>query len=331
LGWGWGAWRWQWLAYTIPFAYAAIAYGFVWRAGFGGFPDPEFVVWTRKSLSWAKTPDWVVVCGYFALGASTGMASSVGHALGEEIGWRGFLSPRMTEAFGFMKGAVLTGIIWTTWHLPILLFADYNSGTPWWFGMSCFAVMVISMSIVMAWLRCSSGSLWTGAIFHASHNLFVQSFFTPATSARGEITRYAIDEFGFAVPTAALMFAIATWIFVSKSGGALGDRPWIRRCGISQVARQLPRVILLLPPDRSFDRVEITYVLHGPFGTSGRSITLNPRSRSVEIQASEEGKLADHIKLFGYPVATSRPSRLRFPNSPTSKSPFLAALCQPLL
>jgi uncharacterized protein len=229
LGWGWGAWRWQWLAYTIPFTYAAIAYGFVWRAGFGGFPDPEFVVWTRKSLSWAKTPDWVVVCGYFALVASTGMASSVGHALGEEIGWRGFLSPRMTEAFGFMKGAVLTGIIWTTWHLPILLFADYNSGTPWWFGMSCFAVMVISMSIVMAWLRCSSGSLWTGAIFHASHNLFVQSFFTPATSARGEITRYAIDEFGFAVPTVALMFAIATWIFVSKSGGALGDRPWIGR------------------------------------------------------------------------------------------------------
>jgi hypothetical protein len=34
------------------------------------------------------------------------------------------------------------------------------------------------------------------------------------------------------------------------------------------------------------------------FGASSRSITLNSRSQSVEIQASEEGKLADHIKLF---------------------------------
>ena len=69
-------------------------------------------------------------------------------------------------------------------------------------------------------------------------------------------------------------------------------------CGISQVAEPLPRVILLLPPDRSSDRVEIRYVLYGSFGASGRSITVNSRSRSVEIQASEEGKLADHIKLF---------------------------------
>src|ERR1700693_4558583 len=67
---------------------------------------------------------------------------------------------------------------------------------------------------------------------------------------------------------------------------------------MSHVAEQPPRVILLLPPDRSFDRVEIRYVLYGPFGASGRSITLNSGSRSVEIQASEEGKLADHIKLL---------------------------------
>jgi membrane protease YdiL (CAAX protease family) len=221
LGWGWGRWRWQWLAYAIPFAYAALAYGFVWAFNLGGFPDPDFVARTRTSLNWVQTSDGLVVLGSFLLVATTGMAASVAHALGEEIGWRGFLSPRMTAAFGFVTGAVMTGIIWTSWHLPILLFADYNSGTPWWFGMSCFAVMVISMSIIMAWLRRASGSLWTGAIFHASHNLFVQSFFTPATSARGNVTPYAIDEFGFAVPTTVMIFAIAILMFMRKNPRAL--------------------------------------------------------------------------------------------------------------
>ena len=222
LGWGWGEWRWQWLAYFIPLAYAAVAYAVIWGAGFGGFPDPEFITWTRKSLSWVATPDWLVVLGYFALVATTSMAASVGHALGEEIGWRGFLSTRMTETFGFTTGAVLTGVIWTGWHLPILVFADYNSGTPWWFGIPCFAVIVVSMSIVMAWLRRASGSLWTGAIFHASHNLFVQSFFTPATSARGSVTPYAIDEFGFALPATVLICAIATVIIIGRGRAAPG-------------------------------------------------------------------------------------------------------------
>jgi len=210
LGWGWGAWRWQWLAYGIPFAYAAIAYVLIWLAGWGGFPDPAFVAATRMSLNWMGTPQWLVVLGYFALTASAGLTTSVAHALGEEIGWRGFLSPRMTAAFGFSTGAVLTGIVWAVWHLPLLLFADYNNGTPWWFELPCFAVMIVSSSVVMAWLRWRSGSLWTGAIFHASHNLFIQSFFTPMTAARGEITRYSIDEFGFAVPTVVLLCAIAT-------------------------------------------------------------------------------------------------------------------------
>jgi membrane protease YdiL (CAAX protease family) len=208
LGWTWGAWRWPWLAYLIPFAYVTIAYGVVWQAGFGGFPDPEFIAWARKGLGWTTASDWVVVGGDFLLVATTGMVVHSAHALGEEIGWRGFLAPRMTETLGFTRGAITTGILWTVWHLPLLLFADYNNATPWWFGLTCFTVMVLSMSIIMAWLRQRSGNLWTAVIFHASHNLFIQSLFTPATLARGEITPYAIDEFGFAVPAFALVFAL---------------------------------------------------------------------------------------------------------------------------
>ena len=211
LGWRWGAWRWQWMALALPLGYVAIAYGAIWLAGFGGFPDPKFVATTRESLGWTGAPDWLVLGGYFLLSGSAGMVMSLAFALGEEIGWRGFLAPHLTRAFGFRIGAVLTGLVWTAWHLPLVFLADYHSGTPWWFGVSCFALLMVGMSVIMAWLRMTSGSLWTAALFHASHNQFIQVFFTPATQPKGAITSYAVDEFGFALPLVVLVLAGLFW------------------------------------------------------------------------------------------------------------------------
>jgi membrane protease YdiL (CAAX protease family) len=132
-------------------------------------------------------------------------------ALGEEIGWRGFLAPHLVGRLGFTSGAVLTGLIWTAWHLPILLFADYNSGTPWWFALPCFAVMVVSLSVILTWLRLKSNSVWPCAILHASHNLFIQSFFTPLTGPSGKLTPYLIDEFGLALPAITSVLALVLW------------------------------------------------------------------------------------------------------------------------
>jgi uncharacterized protein len=216
LGWSWGAWRWQWLAFAIPLGYTAVAYALVWLSGYGGFPDPKFIVSTRASLGWTGASDGLVLGGYFLLIGSAGMALSMAFALGEEIGWRGFLAPRLTARFGFKAGALLTGVIWTAWHLPLVFFADYNNAAPAWFGVVCFAALMIGMSVIMAWLRLTSGSLWTAAVFHASHNQFIQVFFTPATSPRGTKTSFAIDEFGFALPAVVLVLAIVFWRLVIK-------------------------------------------------------------------------------------------------------------------
>jgi uncharacterized protein len=65
--------------------------------------------------------------------------------------------------------------------------------------------------VILAWLRLKSQSVWPCAIFHASHNVFIQAFFTPLTAAKGAITAYAIDEFGFATPVFAVAIAIYLW------------------------------------------------------------------------------------------------------------------------
>jgi hypothetical protein len=61
--------------------------------------------------------------------------------------------------------------------------------------------MVLGSATIAAWLRLRAGSVWPCAIYHASHNLFIQSLFTPFTEVRSGNpvwmqTRWWIDEFG---------------------------------------------------------------------------------------------------------------------------------------
>jgi membrane protease YdiL (CAAX protease family) len=141
---------------------------------------------------------------------SFGFVGSLARALGEEIGWRGFLVPELYKTVGFTGTAFISGIVWSLWHFPVLIFADYNAGTATWYALLCFTVMVIAISFVFAWLRLKSGSLWTAAMLHASHNLYVQAIFTPLTRNVGK-TAWFIDEFGAVLPLVAVCFAIYFW------------------------------------------------------------------------------------------------------------------------
>jgi len=70
--------------------------------------------------------------------------------------------------------------------------------------------MVVSGSFIYTWYRLKSGSLWTGVMLHASHNLFIQSFFTPMTFDTGNTAWYT-DEFGAVMPAVSLLLAIYFW------------------------------------------------------------------------------------------------------------------------
>jgi len=70
--------------------------------------------------------------------------------------------------------------------------------------------LLIAISFVFAWIRLKSGSLWTAALLHASHNLYIQDIFTPLTRNTGK-TAWFIDEFGAVLPAVALAFAIYFW------------------------------------------------------------------------------------------------------------------------
>ena len=189
-GWGPGPLRWWAVAYLLPIAYAIVAYGVVWVTGLGAVDLSRFQ-------------------GSAAVFLGAGMLQSLLSATGEELGWRGFLVPMLARRTTFARTGMISGAIWAAWHVPLIAFADYNSGTPTWYAVLCFAVAVISIGVVLAWLRLRSNSVWPAAILHASHNLFVQGFFDRVTVDTGP-TPWLTGEFGAAL---ALTIALVAWLF----------------------------------------------------------------------------------------------------------------------
>ena len=190
-GWRPGSIRWLALAYVLPLGYAGVAYCLVWLAGLGSVDLGRF----RESV-----PTFLVV----------GSLQSLLSATGEELGWRGFLVPTLARSMSFTRTALVSGAIWAGWHVPLIVFADYNAGAPAWYSVICFVIMVLGVSFPFAWLRLRSGSFWPAAILHATHNLFVQAFFDRVTVDTGP-TEWFVSEFGAALAVTAVVTALVFW------------------------------------------------------------------------------------------------------------------------
>jgi membrane protease YdiL (CAAX protease family) len=210
LGWRPGPARYLFLGLLIPAAYATAVYVVVWVAGLGGFPNRELVDHVGERLGLETRPVSVVIAGFVLAQLLFGLLPGCAFALGEEIGWRGFLVPRLVERFGERGAGLLSGGIWAAWHYPMVLFADYRGAGPLGYGAVCFTVMATGIAVVLAWLRLRSGSLWPAALLHATHNLLVQTVFDPLTTGTGP-TQYVIGEFGAALALAALVVGWLAW------------------------------------------------------------------------------------------------------------------------
>lgn len=101
-------------------------------------------------------------------------------ALGEEIGWRGFLYPQLKARFGRKKGWLLGGFIWGAWHWPLIWLIGYEygaaAGNPAGYagfpviGMLLFCVITIGWGILHDWLYERSESIWIPSLLHGAIN-----------------------------------------------------------------------------------------------------------------------------------------------------------------
>jgi hypothetical protein len=85
----------------------------------------------------------------------------------EELGWRGLLLPALLKFFNYQIAALIVGLVWGLWHLPLFLMhgaAQYQS------NFSVFAIQVIGLGFVLAWLYGRTKSVLVCVLFHAFSN-----------------------------------------------------------------------------------------------------------------------------------------------------------------
>lgn len=211
LGWGWGSWRYQWLSYLVPLTIALVAYLLIWVAGFGEWFNPAFILEQKADYNLAEWGTGGIIAFHFLLTATYSFVLSLPAALGEEMGWRGFLVPELAKFMSFTNVALISGLIWSAWHWPLILMGFYGAeGTPLSYQLFFFTLFLVSNSVTMTYLRFKTDSLWTAVIFHASGNVFIQKFFAPMTLAN-ESSAWYTDEFGAIPALIALVIAIYFW------------------------------------------------------------------------------------------------------------------------
>ena len=54
-----------------------------------------------------------VFATYAVISLTVGFVPKTGRALGEEIGWRGFLVPELSKVTGFTGTALINGLMWS--------------------------------------------------------------------------------------------------------------------------------------------------------------------------------------------------------------------------
>ena len=108
-----------------------------------------------------STVPWYVMAG--ALLVSTWVQA------GEEVGWRGYALPRLSDHFGLAGASVLLGVIWALWHLPQFFF--FPQGDTFGQSFPVWLMQVTAISVALAWLYWrTGGSLLLVMLMHAGVN-----------------------------------------------------------------------------------------------------------------------------------------------------------------
>lgn len=195
LGWRCGRIKYLLFGVFLPIIYGAIIYGALIFSGAS--------VLHEESLGWLAKSNGIQTL--FAVHIFRVFMCS----LGEEIGWRGFLAPRLVKLTGFINGGVANGLIWSFWHYPMMFIGKFvgEPNVPLPYCIVSFTLTAVGFGVLLTWLRIRSNSIWPGVLLHASHNITTKLFFLPLIQPSG-VTAYIAGLFGGAFAVVGLIFIL---------------------------------------------------------------------------------------------------------------------------
>ncbi len=130
-----------------------------------------------KAMMAANTPGSITPVAMLILTAMQliviGPIINIIPTMGEELGWRGYLLPRLREVCSDRTALVLTGAVWGFWHLPAIIMG-HNYGTEYfgypWLGIAAMMVFCIVLGIIEGYATIKLNSAIPAAMIHSTAN-----------------------------------------------------------------------------------------------------------------------------------------------------------------
>lgn len=141
-----------------------------------------------------------------------GIFGSMLSALGEEIGWRGYMVPALNEKYGAKKALIISSLFWCIWHFPLIIFGVYLSDLPLYYQLPMFVLVIFPVGIICGIYALKTSSVWPSAFLHAAHNNYDQTVFQVIT--RGENMFYFVSEMG--ILTIVCVWVVTLFVYLKN-------------------------------------------------------------------------------------------------------------------
>ncbi len=204
-----GRWRVQPRYWLI--AWLGVLFIFVIGLGiyliFGGQPPP-FTVF-RQELH--LLPIWLVV-----------VFLPFNGPVGEELGWRGYILPKLQQRAGPLIASLVIGTMWGIWHLPSFFNPISVQASLGLIFLVPFVVGTIANSVIMTWLynRTKASALVAGIIWHAATDFWGPMFLADFSLAAGPGGTVSVNQTLYVIVLALLAFVAVILTILTK--GQLG-------------------------------------------------------------------------------------------------------------
>jgi membrane protease YdiL (CAAX protease family) len=184
----------------------------IWLFGYlvcGNLINTERIKQWSDELGIGESNQTLVIIVMVFLILTVGVIKNLGSTLGKEIGWRVFLIFELRKVMSLKSLTVVSVIISTIYHFPVINLM-FGSGEYLLLHMSAFTVMIIGVSVILAYYTFKSNSLWRAAVYHSIHNIYIQKICTPVTISNDN-TIFWIDEYGLMIPIVMTILIVNFW------------------------------------------------------------------------------------------------------------------------
>lgn len=132
----------------------------------------------------------------FLLELVASLVISTAFSLGEEIGFRGYLLPRLTH-LGTTRALVLGGLMFGLWHFPLMLLTPVYPILGSWLVVGPIVLATLTAAgVFYGFLQLTGGSVWPATLAHGAVNTAFKMFGLITVTASPLALEYLAGERG---------------------------------------------------------------------------------------------------------------------------------------